>query len=538
MKTSIIRVSGILLIFIGAICVVTRAQNFQFQGSIHNDTTWSADTLLITGNVLIDSNVTLTVIPGTFIHINGYYSIQSYGAICSIGTITDSIVFTHLDTEYHNDTSTIKGGWHGIRLLPRSSNDTSFFKFCRIENGKAVVPGSWVPYDDKPDNRGGIIYANNFGSIVIENSYIANGHATADGGGLFFEQGNFVLIEHCHFTYNHSYTEGGGAAILKVNELYIRQNLFNYNHSFSVGPYWVSGGGGGIIIRYALGYNAYALIENNRFFNNWTNVGIIADGYYKADIVSNIICNNFGTGLWNAHYSNYPVYSNNTIVNNIGTGWSGIWILSPYVNLFNNIIRENYIYPHFLEDQIYFANEQYPQANYCNIQLGYEGEGNIDLEPLFTNPTPDAGYEYDALDADYSLQNTSPCVNTGTPDTTGLYLPNTDLAGNPRIYGTRIDMGAYENQVVVGLPKNPLVNSKIEIIPNPFKDRFSINLLAENKINRISVLNQSGITIRNMEHLPTDGFMVIDLNTFPSGLYLVVVEYEDGTRRVEKVLKQ
>jgi len=99
-------------------------------------------------------------------------------------------------------------------------------------------------------------------------------------------------------------------------------------------------------------------------------------------------------------------------------------------------------------------------------------------------------------------------------------------------------MGAYENQVVVGLPKNPFVNSRIEIIPNPFKDSFSINLFGENKINRISVMNHSGITIRNMEQLPTDGFMVIDLNSYTSGLYLVVVEYNDGTRKVEKVLKQ
>jgi hypothetical protein len=278
------------LIFIVALCHDAKAQNFQFEGSIHNDTTWSADTLLITGNVLIDSNVTLTVLPGTFIHINGYYSIQSYGTIRAIGTITDSIVFTHLDTLYHADTSTTKGGWHGIRFLPRSSTDTSFFKFCKIENGKAVVPGSWIPYYDKPDNRGGNIYAIDFGSIVIENCYIGNGRTKADGGGLFFEVGDYVLIEHCHFKYNHCYTEGGGAAILKVNKLYIRQNLFNYNRAYYIGQGYITGGGGAIIIRYALGYNAYALIENNRFFNNWTAFGIVGDGYYKADIINTGVC--------------------------------------------------------------------------------------------------------------------------------------------------------------------------------------------------------------------------------------------------------
>lgn len=539
MKTFITFISGILILLLMAICSNTNAQNFQFQGSIRNDTTWSADTLLITGNVLIDSNVTLTILPKTFVHINGYYSIQSYGVIRAIGTLTDSIVFTHLDTIQHADTSTTKGGWHGIRLLPRSSNDTSFFKFCKIENGKAVIPGSWVFDYQLPDNRGANIYAINFGNLIIENSYIANGRAKGDGGGLYIESGNYVLIEKCHIKYNYSHQwYGGGACIRAVDKLYIIKNLFNYNTCFFINDSWAGGTGGGIAILHSFGYDSYAKIENNYFFNNSTGVGVVYDAYYKADIVGNAICNNLGAGLWNAHYSNYPVYSNNIIVNNISWVWSGIQFVSPNVKLINNIVRQNYIFPRIIADQIFSINNQIsPKVSYCNIQLGFEGEGNIDLEPFFINPTPDAGLDYDALAADWSLQSSSPCVNTGTPDTTGLYLPEIDLAGNPRIYGIRIDMGAYENQVVVGLPNNPLINSKIEIIPNPFKDSFSINLFGENKINRISVLNQSGITIRNMEYLPTSGFVLIDLNSYTSGLYLVVVEYEDGTRRVEKVLK-
>jgi hypothetical protein len=429
-------------------------------------------------------------------------------------------------------------------LLPRSSTDTSFFKFCKIENGKAVVPGSWIPEYNIPDNRGGNIYANNFRNLVIENSHIINGRVKGNGGGIYLVAGNYVRIDQCHFKYNYSYYEtGGGACIREVDTLYVHNCIFNYNTSYFVVDGLYSGGaGGGIAIQHSFGYDSYALIENNCFFNNMTAGGIIYDSYYNADIVGNTICNNFGTGMYNAHYYNSPIYTNNIIVNNVGWTYSGIHISTVDAKLVNNIIRGNYIYPHYLEKQIYYGwDDQYPPiVNNCNIELGWEGEGvgNIDLEPLFINPTFDAGLEYDALAADWSLQNSSPCVNTGTPDTTGLNLPELDIAGNPRLYGIRIDMGAYENQVVVGLPQNPYVNSKIEIIPNPFKDMFSINLLAENKINRISVLNQSGITIRNMEHLPTDGFMVIDLNSYTSGLYLVVVEYEDGTRRVEKVLKQ
>ncbi len=44
----------------------------------------------------------------------------------------------------------------------------------------------------------------------------------------------------------------------------------------------------------------------------------------------------------------------------------------------------------------------------------------------------------------YQLSSGSPCINTGTADTSGLNLPPMDLAGNWRIWDGRIDMGVYE----------------------------------------------------------------------------------------------
>ncbi len=87
--------------------------------------------------------------------------------------------------------------------------------------------------------------------------------------------------------------------------------------------------------------------------------------------------------------------------------------------------------------------------NYSCIQ-GYSalgGEGNFDADPLFVTPVnPD---DAPTTDGDLNLLPNSPCINTGTPDTTGLNLPPIDIAGNPRIYNglvDRIDMGAYEFQ--------------------------------------------------------------------------------------------
>ena len=87
-------------------------------------------------------------------------------------------------------------------------------------------------------------------------------------------------------------------------------------------------------------------------------------------------------------------------------------------------------------------------------------EGNIDQNPMFnltSNEHP------------YSLTSESPCIDAGTLDLPeGIELPETDLAGNPRVYGETIDMGAYEYQEVsVQEPEAEAVDFDINVYPNP-----------------------------------------------------------------------
>ncbi|MBN1183672.1 MAG: hypothetical protein JXB49_15380 [Bacteroidales bacterium] len=62
--------------------------------------------------------------------------------------------------------------------------------------------------------------------------------------------------------------------------------------------------------------------------------------------------------------------------------------------------------------------------------------GNLSLDPLFV----DKPYK------DYALNENSPCINAGKADTSGLNLPEKDLAGNSRIKSNIIDIGPYEYQ--------------------------------------------------------------------------------------------
>ncbi len=78
-------------------------------------------------------------------------------------------------------------------------------------------------------------------------------------------------------------------------------------------------------------------------------------------------------------------------------------------------------------------------AQYCDIQGGWYGTGNIDEDPLFADPN----------NGDYRLQAGSPCVDRGNPGFVAT-PGELDLAGAMRVWngdaqgGAVVDMGAYE----------------------------------------------------------------------------------------------
>jgi hypothetical protein len=76
-------------------------------------------------------------------------------------------------------------------------------------------------------------------------------------------------------------------------------------------------------------------------------------------------------------------------------------------------------------------------VNYSNIQHvkpgPWPGPGNLNTDPLFVN----------YREGDLHLRPQSPCVNTGDPKRIAK-IGETDMDGEARIMGDRIDMGADE----------------------------------------------------------------------------------------------
>ncbi len=398
-----------------------------FKGTIVSNTNWCQDTVHIGGDVTLAKNVTLTICEGTVIDFLGDYTFTVNGLLQANGNETDTIIFTTEATQ-----------WNGLRFenVETPAQAVSNLNYVRIEKA----------YADNGDeySKGGGIYLDESAELTIENSEIINNRANHQGGGIY-NAGlltiNSSLISQ-NSTINTSSNYGGGGVANK-GELYIYNSAI-YNNTTAYH-------GGGIL---NIGDNATLYLENDSITNNTASRagGGIGNVYVKqVDIVNCVIANNTATsrkggGIQNGGNStgtinikNSTIYGNTAHASYYG---GGIQNEKGTFNILNSIIAGNTAGTY---DDVY-------NTGTLN-SLGYNIIGN---EDGYSFPVTDGdlvGTASNPIDAmlnnDYSLSDSSVAINHGIADTTGLNLPATDLAGNPRIFdGTKdvIDIGAYELQ--------------------------------------------------------------------------------------------
>ncbi|MCK9450026.1 MAG: right-handed parallel beta-helix repeat-containing protein [Bacteroidales bacterium] len=533
-----------LIISLFIICTIFLAQKQSIgQQFIENDTIWASDTVRIYNDIVVEYPATLTINPGVYVEFQDNYSIDIYGKLIAIGSDKLPIIFTIADTNSFGDTATLAGGWGGIKFL-QNQYDTSIINYCHFYYGKAVDPGAY-PLDPSNENlKGGAIYCNVYSHLEISNSRFAHNRSTFSGGAVYAINLQSLIIRNNYFISNSTLQHGGALWINKVNKAEVSNNIFRENRAvrFSENAWGTAINGNGAAIW--LGSQTNNSIVSDNIISNNIGQGAVYETSYKCLIYNNVIVNNRGSAIFNGHTLSISSYYNNTIVNNKGFNHKicGVVFHSPNIKMRNMIIFNNrsdedkYLNP----IQLWSPDPVIADFAYsCNPDeaIYYQGEGNIQDDPQFVNPTPDAGPDYDGLSADWSLLDSSPCVNTGTPDTSGLNLPATDLRGNPRIYGIRIDMGAIENQTVVGLPENLLVNARVQVSPNPFGQSFKVISPGREKISSFRLFNQKGQQIGMETLMPMDQILVFDLGYQPPGLYLLVTRFEDGTSETTKLVK-
>lgn len=425
----------------------------EYCGTFLKDMVWNGDTVLIGCDVIIEYNAVLTIAKNTFVKFTGPYSLVIKGILIADGQKDTPITFTSSGIN-----------WAGI-LLERADEysslkeDTSYIRYCILENTEGS--STFQTYAGLTLQRGliklentiirnntncGIVLENGDGTIPIIRGNIIRKN---NGSGLVITGSPEVsdnIFEENGMT---DETGNSSAAItIKGGRPYIHNNIIRFNKSGSI-----SAG--------QFGYGINTTISNNFIYSNsseqYNGCGISISNLANSsriNIVGNVIYDNHnisseGGGILIAYTSNSEVFvSNNTIIKNTSAILGGgiYFGRNSSATLKNNILWGNTT--NEATDQIGYGDwaRQVHIAN-CLIEYGMDslhgwedGFTNIDTSNIYRANPQFKDYEHNY----FNLMAISPCINTGTSDTTMLCLPKTDIKGNPRITDGRIDIGAYE----------------------------------------------------------------------------------------------
>jgi hypothetical protein len=176
--------------------------------------------------------------------------------------------------------------------------------------------------------------------------------------------------------------------------------------------------------------------------------------------------------------------------------------------------------------------------NFINRQdsINIIGSDNISFQAFFMNPSDSMGVMANLGSVDWSLQKYSNCINAG--DSVDIsHLPVTDLAGIPRIYNNRVDMGAFEFQGLYEpfpYPEPEPQPTPFSLAPNPAGDQ--VNLYSGTKaVTDAYVCDVMGRIVWKGTFAEE---IKLDLTPFSKGLYLVAVIEVNGTIHKTKLVRK
>ncbi len=528
----------------------------------------SGSPYLVQGAIMIANNSTLTIEPGVRVEFQGSYKFLVLGRLLAIGNAIDSITFT---------ASNPSTGWLGIRFdNTQASNDSSKFYYCNFTNGKATASlpnnfGGAFYFDNfskaiisnslikncHANSNGGGIYCKNQSNIKISNNTIANNSADAHGGGIYLEWLSNAIVTNNLITNNIALVNGGGAYIHTSTPLFtnniisanvaalngggiqctsgIFKNNYIINNVSQASDGNYQNGGGGMII---FAQTNPLIITHNIISNNTSNNmggGIYCYGASASigEISNNIISNNLDTTNYGGGgvafvYSDIPM-NNNTISNNSAQTGGGILFYSSNPRVQNNILWGNRSVA--AGNQVYFFDEPADPNFYNNDIEGGQGafgvnsnvfylgtySNNINLDPQFNAPSAGSGTAFNGSTANWTLQQTSPCIDRGSIQ--NITYPTTDITGNPRLSGSSIDIGAYE-VVLIGISEIFGAKKSIDIYPNPFQNEATIQSFDKLNCSSVTIYNMFGKEVKNIKTVAGETIK-IQRDDLPAGVYIL-----------------
>lgn len=311
--------------------------------------------------------------------------------------------------------ASILDGQQNQRLLTQNNDFTTrtIWDGFTLQNGSAKTSGN---------GYGGGAYLKP--GVILRNFVIKNNYSSSSGGGVYTSYDNYynvdtIFLINCKISHNTSGYSAGGAYLYSY--VVASNCIFEYNISH--------GSGGGIYM------NSQSLVDNCLIANN-TAYDSYGGGMYvsyssgvvrNSTIVNNkIASSNPSNEQYSSSNKGAGIYASSSIKNCI------VWGNKNY-NEHSGIEGSGYT-------ATYVASDCFCTGNH-NVSLSTDNEADGFLSPHFVNPSNEAGAADVTDNADWHLQQGSPCINHGDNSVAYGY----DLDGNARVQMDTIDLGCYES---------------------------------------------------------------------------------------------
>jgi len=274
------------------------------------------------------------------------------------------------------------------------------------------------------------------------------------------------------------------------------------------------------------------LLSGNVIVNNYSSMtGGIAMRSSNPVMYNNIIANNEGSmaGALVIREGSEPLLVNNVIANNVAP-IAAIFVDDSTPEFTGNILLD--------EEAVFLGSIQHMRLDYNLSSLDLGGSNFVD-DPMFVMSTTGSGTEFDALAANWQLQEMSPAVDAGNPDSSYNDPEdpfNQGYALFPAQGTVRNDIGAFGGPGIEGMTVNtpdddiPDVNKlTLSVYPNPFnfgtsrsQINFEIDSATGGEINIYNLRGRKVATLINDERSSEFYWNGNDRNgkVVSSGIYL------------------
>lgn len=384
------------------------------------------------------------------------------------------------------------GGMYSYTNSSAVMNGVSILRNSAVNDGGGVYnrSGCSPTFDNvtvdrnTADRHGGGMYSEGGASAsspVLSNVTISNNEAGQNAGGMYFSGQSTAKLTAVTITGNKAVANGGGTYIQsaqpELRNVTISQNtavagggMFNASNASpqlldvditgnSAGSTPTSGSGGGVYNNSASPFFHNVTIRGNSagFGGGIMNNGSGSSGLLINVLITGNLAGSNGGGFYN-WTSSRPTLVNVTLAGNKSEGAGG----AMYNNQNSGLTIRNSI---LWGNSGGIANAAQAGATTITYSL-VQGQTGTDNGNISASGIPDDGSSLfmsplshtnaPILNGDYMLRSGTPVMNRGNKayyeysetDLIAQYLSTlgitTDLAGNPRLYGPEMDMGAYE----------------------------------------------------------------------------------------------